>query len=480
MAKKRDEMVDGVIADEAEGWLANLLAEEEPYDRKMLWQLGSWAAAALGALAFAFMATQTISVTRSDLAAANELVRQNQQIAQAATERETEARRLVAAIDTLNADRDRLYARVTGLEQNLDSVTSSIKQTRTLIAPAPLPTAPPVGAPPESVTPSPSPAASGDDKAASRPSVSPLQTVPPAALDLDPGKDAKDKESKAAARSASGAKIDKDAQAPKAPPAAAKQPVAEAAKPDAAKTEADTAKADAAKSDVAKSGSAKAEIASKTDPKTEPKTESKAELKTEITKPADAVKPLEAIRPAESKPAEPQAAAAATPDTAAMPTPSPIVTAAIPPAIANDADAAAEVPVAKTEFGVDLGTASSIEGLRALWRGVQSSNRKLMAPLRPIIAIKERSGLGMQLRLIAGPLTDAAAAARICAVLSENDRPCETAFFDGQRLTPASEFPAAKSAPPPRKKPSRASRRVGPPVAVRPPARSGFSFLGGN
>jgi len=460
MAKKRDEMVDGLIADEAEGWLANLLAEEEPYDRKMLWQLGSWAAAALGALAFAFMTAQTVSVTRSDLAAASELARQNQQIAQAATERETEARRLVAAIDTLNADRDRLYARVTGLEQNLDSVTSSIKQTRTLVAPAPLPTAPAIGAPPESAAPQPLPTVSS-------PTVSSLPAIPSAPqADADQSKDASKDSGKTAAKPAAG--FDKDALSSKpSPVTSAKQPTAEAFKPetrtDAPKAE--SAKSEAAKPEAAKIGPAKPEPAKADTAKPEP------------AKSVEAEKSAEAMSAGAVKVADAQQAAAAAEQTAA---PSPIVTAAIPPAATNDADTVKEVPVAKTEFGVDLGTASSIEGLRALWRGVQLSNRKLMAPLRPVIAIKERGGLGMQLRLVAGPLTDAAAAARICAALSENDRPCETAFFDGQRLTPASEFPAAKPAPPPRKKQTRASRRVAPPVAARPPARSGFSFLGGN
>lgn len=432
MAKKRDEMADGVIADEAEGWLANLLAEEEPYDRKMLWQLGSWAAAALGALAFAFMAAQTVGVTRSDLAAANELVRQNQQIAQAATERETEARRLVAAIDILNADRDRLYARVTGLEQNLDSVTSSIKQTRTLVAPAQLPTAPPIGGPPESVTPQPSPPASA------------LPAIPSAPQsEADPNRAAKP-----------------------APLATARQAATEAPKPEIPKPE--TAKGEPAKTEPAKVELPKTEPA-KTEPAKAEAARSESAKSAEVEKAVDPNKSTDVAAATHAQPA------ADTPTAG----PTPIVTAAIPPAITNDADTVPEVAVAKTEFGVDLGTASSVEGLRALWRGVQSSNKKLMAPLRPIIAIKERSGLGMQLRLIAGPLTDAAAAARICAVLSENDRPCETAFFDGQRLTPASEFPAAKPAPP-RKKQSRINRRAGTPVAARPPARSGFSFLGGN
>ncbi len=77
---------------------------------------------------------------------------------------------------------------------------------------------------------------------------------------------------------------------------------------------------------------------------------------------------------------------------------------------------------------------NSIDGLRALWRGLLKSNPALAA-LRPVIAVKEgRSGLGMQLRLVAGPLRDAAAAAKICAGLVESKRSCETTEFDGQRL----------------------------------------------
>ena len=50
--------------------------------------------------------------------------------------------------------------------------------------------------------------------------------------------------------------------------------------------------------------------------------------------------------------------------------------------------------------------------------------------------IKEgNNGLGMQLRLGAGPLINAAAAAKLCAGLAENDRHCETTVFDGQRLS---------------------------------------------
>jgi hypothetical protein len=71
-----------------------------------------------------------------------------------------------------------------------------------------------------------------------------------------------------------------------------------------------------------------------------------------------------------------------------------------------------------------------------------------LAALRPIIVVKEsNTGLGMQLRLVAGPLSDAAAAAKICAALIENQRTCETAVFEGQRLAMKADEPAASTKP---------------------------------
>jgi hypothetical protein len=73
--------------------------------------------------------------------------------------------------------------------------------------------------------------------------------------------------------------------------------------------------------------------------------------------------------------------------------------------------------------------------LRALWRGVRHVNAELGA-LSPIVVIREgHTGLGMQLHLAAGPLKDAAAAAKICAVLAETKHAGETTVYDGQRLT---------------------------------------------
>jgi hypothetical protein len=131
--------------------------------------------------------------------------------------------------------------------------------------------------------------------------------------------------------------------------------------------------------------------------------------------------------------------------------PGPVIASPIPDVVAAASDAEADdatapkVSLQRTEFGVDLGTANSVNGLRALWRGLlKSKSNAPLTALRPIIVIKEgTNGLGMQLRLVAGPLNDAGAAAKICAVLTENNRPCETAIFDGQRLSLNDPTPAA-------------------------------------
>jgi hypothetical protein len=128
------------------------------------------------------------------------------------------------------------------------------------------------------------------------------------------------------------------------------------------------------------------------------------------------------------------------------------VAASTPPgdnAETDASEAAPQLAVQRTEFGVDVGGANSLNGLRALWRGLlKSKSNAALTPLRPIIVVKENNtGLGMQLRLVAGPLNDAAAAAKICAALIESQRTCETAVFDGQRLAMKADEPAASPKP---------------------------------
>jgi hypothetical protein len=400
LAKKPDHLAD-FEADDTGGVLSNLLADEDEFDRRALWRLGSWGVGATAAVVLAVMANQSSLGFKREQVAAADITRQTQQIQLVARESQSDARRLAAAIDTLNRDRDRLYARVTGLEQGLESVTGAIVRQGSAAA---------------------SPLAHAEPQAAQspQPPVAQVATAPATAP-------ASDKSTAVAAEPG---------------PAA----VYSAAK-DAAKT--DVAQAESARLEAAKAEMAKAEL---------PKIEAAK---------ADAVKP----EPAKPSPATPLMAAQsmlAPPDPAAGKliepgkAPNPVIASPIPDVVAaapstTDAEAddenAPKVLLRRTEFGVDLGSANSVNGLRALWRGLlKSRSNAPLAALRPIIVIKEgTNGLGMQLRLVAGPLNDAGAAARICAVLAENNRPCETAVFDGQQLSVKSDDPppptAAKPTP---------------------------------
>lgn len=262
----------------------------------------------------------SLQIRRDQVASADLLSRQSQQIQKIIRDNQSEARRLSAAIDILNSDRDRLYARVSSVEQGLDSVTGSIKAQ--VAVPSPVP-----------------------DQAPAHPDSTPSAAPPP----------------------------------PATPPVV--EPVASTGSDQSLKMASGPAPAD----------------------------------------------------PAATRPTEPPAPAPAVGDTTAS--------------VQHDAELPA-VPVQRTEFGIDLGGANSVDGLRALWRGRVQSNTSLAA-LRPLIAVRERpNGLGVQLRLVAGPLRDAAMAARLCASLNESERGCETAVFDGQRLAPGNNEPAAAVAAP--------------------------------
>ena len=397
MARKPDHLAD-FEADDAGGVLSGLLAEENELDRRTLWRIGSWGVGATAAVIVAVMANQSSLGLKRDQVAAADLTRQAQQIQVVARESQNEARGLYAAIDTLNSDRDRLYSRGTGRGQGRDSVTGAIARQGSAAASPPVAHAEPQAA----QSPQPSPA------------VAPIATAPATAP-------AADKSTTAATAEPT--------------PSAVYSAAKDAVKTDAAKAESakETAKLEAAKAEMAKADLAKAELA-----------------KVEAAK-ADTVKP----EPAKPSPATPLIAAQsmmAPPDPAASKliepgkAPNPVIASPIPDVVAAapsatdaeaDDDTAPKVSLLRTEFGVDLGSANSVNGLRMLWRGLlKSRSNAPLTALRPIIVIKESTnGLGMQLRLVAGPLNDAGAAAKICAVLTENKRPCETAIFDGQRLS---------------------------------------------
>jgi len=319
MARNSDPLSDSFGTD-SEGWFANLVTDEDELDRPAMWRLGLWGFAAVGALTLAILSGQLPLTAQRTQLAKDELAGRAKEVAAGIEENRLEARRLSAAIDTLNGDRDRVFARLSAFEQNLDTVTGSLR------------------------------------KADEKPATTPWPDVKERTVDPVPF-------------------------AVTAPPSS--QPGSAAASselPAAAPTAATS------------------------------------------TEPAPVESAALAPSPVPPVPSVIQAAP--------LPEPQPELT----------EKAAEEVRVASADFGVDLGAANSMNGLRALWRSVAKSHKKQFDGLRPLVAVQERhSGSGLQLRLIAGPIRDAAAAAHICAVLDESKRECKTTAFDGQRLSLSAE-----------------------------------------
>jgi hypothetical protein len=89
----------------------------------------------------------------------------------------------------------------------------------------------------------------------------------------------------------------------------------------------------------------------------------------------------------------------------------------------------------KREFAIDIGGATTMNGLRALWESSKSRNPALFENLRPVAAIRDGARPGtVELRLVVGPLADVGAAVRLCAAIGPTGLICQPAIFDGQRL----------------------------------------------
>jgi hypothetical protein len=417
MAKDLEKTAGNLGGEKAGSKASTLLADEKDFDRRILWRIGGWGLAAVGTLVVAVLANQGAQSWRQDRISAADLARQAQLLQSVARETQNNQRQLTAAIETLNSDRDRLYARVTVLEQSLDSVTGALTKQA-------------------------SPQASGQSQAFGRAAgASSSVSVPPATLPI--ASDAQQGSPFNASSATLGSSAaDSSVVAPAVAPIATTTPIAsnDKARADALKPGASLPPA--ASSQPLPSVAAMSAMASAPVPSAPSSGAGLVAPKSIMAPPDPAATKLtepEKVAKLEFK-AEPKGETRARPQI-------------VPPA--DTAEAVVDA-VHKTEFAVDLGAANSIGGLRALWRGLVKANTDL-ATLHPIIMVKEgTTGLGMQLRLGAGPLNDAAAAARICASLSESQRPCETTVYDGQRLATrddnegAGKQPAAageKSAP---------------------------------
>jgi hypothetical protein len=404
----------GFDAENTGGLFSTLLAEEDAFDRRRtLWRVACWGAGSVAAVVIAVMANQSVLNWRREQAMTVDLVQQANRLQAVARESQNEARRLASAVETLNNDRDRLYTRVTMLEQGLDSVTGAIAKQNTPSAAPALPDAQPAAQP--AAPPVAQPAAPAVASVATKPAPQSEK-----AAGLAPAATKPASQSERAPAAASAEPPPATAAVKEAPTRSAAQTSAPAVAPVGAKLASPSEKAAATASVEPAPASTAAVKEVPVKPAAMPATPL-VESKSMMAPPDPAAGKLEPSKPANAIAAEPL----------------PAIVAAAPASEEPDATEIALPRVQRTEFGIDVGGANSIAGLRALWQGLLKarSNASLMA-LQPIIVIREGTGgRSMQLRLVAGPLGDAAAAAKLCAVMSENNRSCEPAIYDGQRLS---------------------------------------------
>jgi hypothetical protein len=148
-----------------------------------------------------------------------------------------------------------------------------------------------------------------------------------------------------------------------------------------------------------------------------------------VTRQIEAVKTEVAPPWPADKPAEPATSAIIASVVTPVVPPNPLT----PPARRPAADAAS--PGSPTTYAVDIGSAVSIQALRARWAGTRSAHPQLFEGLQPVVTLKEipRSNR-TELRLVVGPLASADAASQLCASLAAYRLFCQPTTFDGQHL----------------------------------------------
>jgi hypothetical protein len=107
----------------------------------------------------------------------------------------------------------------------------------------------------------------------------------------------------------------------------------------------------------------------------------------------------------------------------------------LPPARAAAAQAAAgpEPAASTSEFGLDLGAASTLDGVQQRWTTVKANFGPLLSNLHPLAAPERRQGK-TGYRLVVGPLPNSPAATGLCAHFNAAHTPCRAVKFEGEQI----------------------------------------------
>lgn len=116
----------------------------------------------------------------------------------------------------------------------------------------------------------------------------------------------------------------------------------------------------------------------------------------------------------------------------------PVITASVPlpPGRASAAQASAEpdTQAARSNaFGLDLGGASTLDGVRERWMTVKAGFGPLLSGLHPLAAPERRQGKAGY-RLVVGPLPNSPAATGLCAHFNAAHTLCRAVKFEGEQI----------------------------------------------
>ncbi|HET9412734.1 MAG TPA: hypothetical protein VFO74_01250 [Pseudolabrys sp.] len=145
-----------------------------------------------------------------------------------------------------------------------------------------------------------------------------------------------------------------------------------------------------------------------------------------------------AAPPSQPQPSIAAPVASATPAAAAPePKPDPVITSSVPlppeRAAAAQASAGPEAAASTNEFGLDLGGASTLDGVQQRWTTVKANFGPLLINLRPLAAPERRQGK-TGYRLVVGPLPNSPAATGLCAHFNAAHTPCRAVRFEGEQI----------------------------------------------
>jgi hypothetical protein len=150
------------------------------------------------------------------------------------------------------------------------------------------------------------------------------------------------------------------------------------------------------------------------------------------------------IAPPADQPSTAQAPAVPMPRPGRMATIQSYVTSAAPPPAAGGSESRVAATSAETAppadtppngYAIDLGTATNVNTLRAHWGSVNRAHAAMLGGLRPLVSVRHSTRPGFtEFHLVAGPVADADAAARLCQALASVRVQCRPSTFDGQRL----------------------------------------------